>query len=783
MSYDFSTLSDKDLEELVRDILSLKLGIEFQSFKPGKDKGIDLRYASNNDENEIVVQVKHYLNSGLTKLKGVLKKQEVPNVISLNPKRYVFATSLPLSHQNKEEIKIIFAPYIQSTSDVLGKNDLNNFLRNNPTVVENHFKLWLTSTTVLKRILLNGVKGRSDFTKKFIHDRIRIFVPSSTYKTAVNILNENNFILITGAPGIGKTTLANMLTYQLLGEGFELVYVREIKEAEDSYSSDKKQIFYFDDFLGSSTLDLKSSKNADLAIVSFTERVRTDKQKKLILTCRTTLLKQAKEESEKIESSKIEISKYEVKIEDYQDLDKARILYHHIYFSNLSEELKSVFFRDRFYWKIIRHRNYNPRIVEFFTDIDRLQPEIEYDEEILGFLENPTKIWEKSYKKQISNEARFFLSALYSLSGRYIVSEVTLKKAFDARLNYEVSHNNYTKASGIFNKAVKELLDGFISRILKIEENNTSIEYRFFNPSVEDFLYYYFTENVEEYFIILESAIMFRQFKERISTRKELLSKRIYFGDNYNYKTLLQLFLDKSPVLSELASDDNKLHIVSVLLKFFRWEDVEQKVINIMNDLDLIFLSWNDRDNLIEILNYIADNNIIHKFDFSIEDNLLILSQGIYYYNHIESLATLILRHEVYRSVIIKLKDSGDDNDFYYNFEENINKSWKECVEDYINQTINLKAITNRADLVNLVENRKREAIKINESLLLNPSAAIQEYLFDYDAQLEKNLSAQLKQDTLIKGINNPSNEVDEVLAINRLFNHDSTDDFKELPF
>lgn len=70
-NYDFSTLNDRDLEELARDILSTKLGLDFQSFKPGPDKGIDLRFATINDENEIIVQVKHLLGSGVIALKSI----------------------------------------------------------------------------------------------------------------------------------------------------------------------------------------------------------------------------------------------------------------------------------------------------------------------------------------------------------------------------------------------------------------------------------------------------------------------------------------------------------------------------------------------------------------------------------------------------------------------------------------------------------------------------------------------------------------------------------------
>jgi len=87
MNYDFSTLNDKDLEELSRDILSKKMDVNFQTFKTGSDKEIDLRYSTNNNENEIIVQVKHYLKSGTSQLKNKLKSEELAKVIRLVPKR------------------------------------------------------------------------------------------------------------------------------------------------------------------------------------------------------------------------------------------------------------------------------------------------------------------------------------------------------------------------------------------------------------------------------------------------------------------------------------------------------------------------------------------------------------------------------------------------------------------------------------------------------------------------------------------------------------------------
>lgn len=61
MKYNFSTLNDKDLEELARDLLSKKFQLHFQSFKSGRDKGIDLRYSTINDEKYVSKAQKNFV--------------------------------------------------------------------------------------------------------------------------------------------------------------------------------------------------------------------------------------------------------------------------------------------------------------------------------------------------------------------------------------------------------------------------------------------------------------------------------------------------------------------------------------------------------------------------------------------------------------------------------------------------------------------------------------------------------------------------------------------------
>ena len=71
-NYDFRSLSPIDFEVLVRDLLQEELSLTLESFKPGKDLGIDFRFTTNN-ENTVVVQCKHYVESGFDALHYVLE--------------------------------------------------------------------------------------------------------------------------------------------------------------------------------------------------------------------------------------------------------------------------------------------------------------------------------------------------------------------------------------------------------------------------------------------------------------------------------------------------------------------------------------------------------------------------------------------------------------------------------------------------------------------------------------------------------------------------------------
>ena len=71
--YDFHQLSPQDFERLVRDLLQAQRSEQLESFKTGRDGGIDLRYAEG--PCKLIVQVKHYVRTGFAGLIRDLKKE------------------------------------------------------------------------------------------------------------------------------------------------------------------------------------------------------------------------------------------------------------------------------------------------------------------------------------------------------------------------------------------------------------------------------------------------------------------------------------------------------------------------------------------------------------------------------------------------------------------------------------------------------------------------------------------------------------------------------------
>jgi hypothetical protein len=103
----YDNFSPHDFELFVADLLGADLGVRFETFPRGADRGVDLRYVAPNRSRPDVGQCKHYTGSSVSVLVRAAKK-ESGRLAQLEPKplTYRFVTSKGLTAANKARYRV-----------------------------------------------------------------------------------------------------------------------------------------------------------------------------------------------------------------------------------------------------------------------------------------------------------------------------------------------------------------------------------------------------------------------------------------------------------------------------------------------------------------------------------------------------------------------------------------------------------------------------------------------------------------------------------------------------
>ena len=485
--YDFRVLQPSEFECISRDLLQARENIFIESFADGRDKGIDFRFAYNNDKT-CIIQCKRYKE--WNELKTHLKK-EVNKVKRLNPQRYILTTSVDLTENQKDTILVMFSPFILNFADILGRKDLNNLLALYSEIENNYHKLWLASTNVLNQIINKDIVNWSAFELEKIEREIRIYVENESLNKALTILKENHYVVISGIPGIGKTTLSYMLVYMLLSQDFdEFVYVtNDMDNAAKMLEKEKRQVFFFDDFLGKTSF-VQQPVSFENKLVSFIDKVKNSKNTLFILATREYVLSEALAQYEMLAASNINLAKCVIQMEYYTKTIKARILYNHLAEANIPAEYINAFLDEHSYRELIEHKNFSPRVIQAIIKRQIWKDILPNDfaVKVKEFFDNPISVWEFAFDN-LDVSTRYALLVLVTMGDRVMLDDFQEAYRTFCTLTYKEIGLTYDDVK--WRRTLKVLMNCFI----KTESRYGLLLVSMHNPSIADFVVFYLNHN------------------------------------------------------------------------------------------------------------------------------------------------------------------------------------------------------------------------------------------------------------------------------------------------
>lgn len=511
-------LSDLDVENVVRDLCAAEWDVHVESFRRGPDDGIDLRASGPipnilaETRDVIIGQVKHYPNASISRVLTAFRK-EANREGTAKADIYVAITTARLSVLDKEKISAELA-VCKRPAIIFGREDLEGLLQRHRAVYRKYFQLWLCSSDMIETILRNKERLRQGLLFRRIDKEAPLLVQTSFFVAASKVLSTEGTVILSGGPGVGKSTTALLLILDLMKRGWEpVVAVNRLEDAESLLDPTKKQVVFYDDFLGRSLATSFLDKNEDRLLYELIVESAENPNLKLVLTTREYILSSAKMQYERLDSPRIDLTRVLVEARRLSYDERAEMIYRQLYNSEFYEVLEAR--PSTALWvSVVGHRNFNPRLCRMYRDdlsrrVKGKKVSINGEEYIAGListLDDPSELWRHLYESQLSVTSRCLLQTLFTMAATYPSLEdvVIFAASWQAENNVVVKDEDWISAI--------RLLDGDLVAISGNGKIGNVLT--FANQSIGDYIAYRLQCEPKAVLSLLNSAVLFLQVQQ-----------------------------------------------------------------------------------------------------------------------------------------------------------------------------------------------------------------------------------------------------------------------------
>ena len=630
-------MTTSDFENFAIEIAKKKFeNKSLHGFKEGRDDGID--GIDDIKSPTLIIQAKRWqINKNNTTAVKLLK-EEIDKIAQTKEKygwetdfNYVIVTSMGLSPAGLKEIRDyadkIIPDAIPTDDYIIFSSTLTTFSQQEEyrDIFINYGLLEKDISNILRSERLKWVEAESQ--DYFSDLDLKYFVETHFLGEAYHTLQREHIVLIQGPAGIGKTTTCSMLGNLFLNNNentFDIIVrrVEDINEVLKLYNgnyrcNENRNLFVvFDDFLGRNKFDVGERILQDIRKL-YSASTNTNNLF-ICLNSRTQILQDAtlmNSEFQKLIDEKFtEKRRFIIDLDKYSDIDKAYIFrkvferkLHYLEGGDkieLVEKYNSLIGRD---WeRIIRHRNYFPRLVELIARNFKESKENFYDY-VVYYLNHPIQLYNSLFCN-LEDEEKFLLFSLLQFDVYPVEEEWLINSLYILELNPTFD----------FKKSLRKLDGSWLTFTKEGFDDKSKVD--FLNPSIIDFL----NDKLKEYPKITEkitqNSIYLHQLCRGVdSYRLGKLndSQNIFFSkliSNWNN------FEDKDDFIGE------KILAIIYLSQFSKFKDDFEGLLRIYdgrNNLNIYLNGWSQIISQI----YFSDDKEMKRISLSILDDKSVLDK------------------------------------------------------------------------------------------------------------------------------------------------------------